>query len=48
MTIPTLLLTPRRAALLEWAAVLERYVRAYPDQWLMIQPALCEDVEASR
>ena len=35
-------------ALLEWAAVLERYVRAYPDQWLVIQPALCEDVEASR
>ena len=35
-------------ALLEWAAVLERYARAYPDQWLMVQPALYEDVEASR
>jgi KDO2-lipid IV(A) lauroyltransferase len=30
-------------ALLQWAAVLERYVRAYPDQWLMIRPALSED-----
>jgi KDO2-lipid IV(A) lauroyltransferase len=30
-------------ALLQWAAVLERYVRAYPDQWLMLQPALRED-----
>jgi len=38
----------REAALAECRAVLERYVRAYPDQWLMIQPALCEDVEASR
>ena len=30
-------------ALIEWAAVLERYVRSYPDQWLMLRPAWCED-----
>ena len=30
-------------ALLRWAALLERYVRAYPDQWLLLQPALVED-----
>jgi KDO2-lipid IV(A) lauroyltransferase len=35
-------------ALLQWAAVLERYVRAYPDQWLMLRPALCEDAEVAR
>jgi KDO2-lipid IV(A) lauroyltransferase len=33
-------------ALLRWAAVLEKYVRAYPDQWLMLQPALIEDADA--
>jgi KDO2-lipid IV(A) lauroyltransferase len=33
-------------ALLQWAGVLERYVRAYPDQWLMLEPALCEDARA--
>ena len=30
-------------AMLRWAAVLERYVRAYPDQWLLLEPALAED-----
>jgi lauroyl/myristoyl acyltransferase len=30
-------------ALLRWAAVLERYVKAYPDQWLILEAALCED-----
>ena len=30
-------------ALLQWAALLERYVRTYPDQWLLLQPALVED-----
>jgi len=30
-------------ALLEWARVLERYVKTYPDQWLLLQPALVED-----
>ena len=30
-------------ALLRWAALLERYVRTYPDQWLILQPALLED-----
>jgi KDO2-lipid IV(A) lauroyltransferase len=25
------------------AALLERYVKAYPEQWLMLQPAWCED-----
>lgn len=30
-------------ALLRWAGVLERYVRTYPDQWLMIRPAFRED-----
>ena len=34
-------------ALLQWARVLERYVRTYPDQWLMFQPALCEDAGPS-
>ena len=33
---------PHRA-LLKWASVLERYVKAYPDQWLLLQPALVED-----
>ena len=31
------------AALEQLASVIERYVRAYPDQWLMIHPAWCED-----
>jgi len=30
-------------ALLKFASVLERYVKAYPDQWLLLQPALVED-----
>jgi KDO2-lipid IV(A) lauroyltransferase len=30
-------------ALLRWAALLERYVKTYPDQWLILQPALVED-----
>jgi KDO2-lipid IV(A) lauroyltransferase len=30
------------AALEQLASVIERYVRAYPDQWLMIHPAWCE------
>lgn len=30
-------------ALLQWAATLERYVRAHPEQWLLLQPALIED-----
>ena len=30
-------------ALLRWAALLERYVTTYPDQWLLLQPALVED-----
>ena len=33
-------------ALLKWASVLERYVKAYPDQWLLLQPALVEDAAA--
>ena len=35
------------AAMRQWAAVLERYVKAYPDQWLVLQPALCEDADAA-
>jgi phosphatidylinositol dimannoside acyltransferase len=35
-----------RDALLRWAAVLEGYVRAYPDQWLLLEPALAEDKAA--
>jgi lauroyl/myristoyl acyltransferase len=27
----------------EWATVLERYVRQFPDQWLLLQPAVEED-----
>ena len=30
-------------ALATFAQILERYLRAYPDQWLMIQRAWCED-----
>ncbi|MEA2709081.1 MAG: phosphatidylinositol dimannoside acyltransferase [Phycisphaerales bacterium] len=30
-------------ALLQFAAVLERYVRAYPEQWLLFHNAFCED-----
>jgi lauroyl/myristoyl acyltransferase len=29
--------------LAEWASVLQRYVREYPDQWLLLQPAVEED-----
>lgn len=32
-------------ALLKFAAVLERYVRNYPEQWLLLQPAFVEDSE---
>jgi KDO2-lipid IV(A) lauroyltransferase len=35
------------AALDEWARVLECYVQAYPDQWLMLEPALVEDHDAT-
>ena len=35
-----------RDALLRWAAVFERYVREYPDQWLLLEPALAEDRDA--
>jgi KDO2-lipid IV(A) lauroyltransferase len=31
------------AALRELAAAVERHVRAHPDQWFMLQTALCED-----
>lgn len=31
------------AALRQLAAVIERYVRDHPEQWLMVQPALVED-----
>jgi KDO2-lipid IV(A) lauroyltransferase len=33
-------------ALLCWATLLEKYVRDYPDQWLMLQPVLIEDAGA--
>ena len=33
------------AALLHLAAVLERYVAAHPEQWLLFQPAFCEDLD---
>lgn len=32
-----------RSALMGWAQVLEKYLKAYPDQWLLLQPALVED-----
>jgi KDO2-lipid IV(A) lauroyltransferase len=32
-------------ALVQFATVLEKYVRAYPDQWLLFHPAFCEDAE---
>jgi KDO2-lipid IV(A) lauroyltransferase len=31
-------------ALLRFAGVLEKYVRAYPEQWLLLEPAFCEDL----
>lgn len=34
--------------LARFAAVLEKYVRAYPDQWLMFHPAFCEDQPPAR
>lgn len=34
-------------ALIQLAAVIEKYVRAYPEQWLKLEPALCEDTESS-
>jgi KDO2-lipid IV(A) lauroyltransferase len=34
-------------ALIQLAAVIEKYVRAFPEQWLMLEPALCEDAELS-
>ena len=34
---------PLDVAMAQWASVLERYVRTYSDQWLLLQPALCED-----
>lgn len=33
------------AAVLQWAAVLERHVRRYPHQWLLLSPAFCEDID---
>jgi KDO2-lipid IV(A) lauroyltransferase len=30
-------------ALLQLAATLQRYVRSYPQQWLLLHPAFCED-----
>jgi lauroyl/myristoyl acyltransferase len=30
-------------ALRRFAGVLENYVRAYPEQWLLLEPAFCED-----
>src|SRR5439155_19160634 len=30
-------------ALLSYAMTLEKYVRAYPQQWLLLHPAFCED-----
>jgi KDO2-lipid IV(A) lauroyltransferase len=35
-------------ALLEFAAILERYVKAYPEQWLLLQPAFVEDTDVRR
>jgi KDO2-lipid IV(A) lauroyltransferase len=32
-----------RDAMRRLAAVLEKYVRAHPEQWLMVQRAWCED-----
>jgi KDO2-lipid IV(A) lauroyltransferase len=31
-------------ALLRFAGILEKYVKAYPEQWLLLQPAFVEDV----
>ncbi len=36
------------AGLLALARIIEKYVRAYPDQWLTLQPAWCEDQHQSR
>jgi KDO2-lipid IV(A) lauroyltransferase len=35
----------QHASLLKLAGVLERYVRAYPEQWLLFHNAFCEDAE---
>jgi phosphatidylinositol dimannoside acyltransferase len=34
---------PIEAAMLRVKEVVEKYVRAYPTQWLMLEPAFCED-----
>jgi KDO2-lipid IV(A) lauroyltransferase len=36
---------PVEAALAAWARVLEKYIAAYPRQWLMLEKAFCEDEE---
>jgi KDO2-lipid IV(A) lauroyltransferase len=33
-------------ALLQLTTVIERYIRQYPEQWLLLQPAFCEDADA--
>jgi lauroyl/myristoyl acyltransferase len=33
-------------ALLQWGKAIEKYVRAYPDQWLVLAPAFMEDTPA--
>jgi KDO2-lipid IV(A) lauroyltransferase len=47
---PAIVVTPAtqalgepHSALLQLAGVLEKYVRAYPEQWLVLQAAWCED-----
>lgn len=46
---PPILVAPGEdeAALGKIATVLERYVKTYPEQWLMLQPAWCEDAGAA-
>jgi KDO2-lipid IV(A) lauroyltransferase len=34
-------------AMAELAAVIGRYIRAYPEQWLMLQPAWCDDAKTN-
>jgi lauroyl/myristoyl acyltransferase len=40
-----IIVTDADEALAKFAAMLERYVQRYPDQWLVLEHAFCEDID---
>jgi len=44
---PQISVTPADAAMDRLRSTLERYLRDYPDQWLMVHRAWCEDAEST-